>query len=288
MGASLHSTNFRAMDTEIDVLIEVEIEAEIEAEAPPMPAFMSARVLFASYERIFSRFLPDSLLSQLNRGETVTDATFAAACRIALHAWEFTGGLFNPMVLESLERAGYAKTFASTAGGELAGRVVPNPALSLKFEGEAVRLLGGRLDLGGIVKGWTVDAAVGQLVRDHPNVLVNAGGDVHCAGAEAGLPGWEMAVDDGGGKACWEGRLKAAMATSSSRKRSWRTDAGARAHHLIDPRTGLPSTSPYTQATVWAEQTWIAECWAKAVVIGGEAAAAAVRAAGFEVLAIEG
>jgi thiamine biosynthesis lipoprotein len=61
------------------------------------------------------------------------------------------------------------------------------------------------------------------------------------------------------------------MATSSRLRRRWATTSGGEAHHLIDPRSGLPADTPYVQVTTWASETWRAEVWAKAVLIGGPA-----------------
>lgn len=272
--------SFRAMDTEIDLLI---IE-----ERQPFEAGLSIRLLFEQQEERFSRFRPTSMLSRLNGGETITDGRFATACSLALRAHDLTGGLYNPMVLPALEQAGYSKTFREVSGGNPQARVVPNPHESLAIEGSSVRLVEGGLDLGGIVKGWTVDLGVELLAPRYPHIFLNAGGDIRCCGADDANDGWLMAIDNGTGSGTvWEGQLYAAVATSSTRKRRWRTDSGKVAHHLIDPRTGLPADSPFEQVTAWAPECWRAETWAKAVLIGGEAAAEAATRAGHRILTID-
>ena len=277
-----HEDRFRAMDTDIDVLIESD------SQLAPLALFASVRVLFEQQEERFSRFRPSSLLSQLNRQGWLDDAWLAAACRLALDATRFTAGLFNPLVLDSLERAGYAQTFNDVVrGGELARSDVPAFEEGLTVEGSIVRLNGARLDLGGIVKGWTVDLAVEMLARSERNALVNAGGDLRCAGTEEGSDGWLVSVarpraeDD-----AWEGVIHGALATSTTLKRRWKTRSGADAHHLIDPRTGLPADTPFVQVSAWHAQTWQAECWAKAVLIGGEAALEFAAKAGVRTLAL--
>ena len=47
---------------------------------------------------------------------------------------------------------------------------------------------------------------------------------------------------------------------------------GATAHHLIDPRTGLPAATDVVQATVLASRAATAEAFAKSAVILGSAA----------------
>jgi len=275
-----HSDAFRAMDTDIDVLVE--------AEARPLAAFFSLRILFEQQEEKFSRFRPHSLLSRLNAGETVEDVRFAQACRLAMEGHRITGGLYNPMVLPALVQAGYGTTFTSVSGGEPVPHVVPDPGACMVVDGHRVSLHEGALDLGGIVKGWTVDLGIEMLRGDCPDLFINAGGDLRCTGSEEGVDGWLVAVDSPIPDRAdpWEGPVRGAVATSSTLKRQWRTASGGLAHHLIDPRTGMPAESPFVQVTVWGEEVWRAEVWAKAVLIGGETAAAAARAHGHRVLAV--
>ena len=264
----LHSDAFRAMDTDIDV--------EIVSDSRPHGAFISIQLLFEQQEERFSRFRGSSLLSRLNEGEPVTNEMFAAACRMALEAHEFTSGLFNPMVLPALRAAGYDRTFREVRSGSPTAQPVPDPRDCLVIDRNTIALASGQVDLGGIVKGWTADLAGDALAADFTGVLVNAGGDVRAVGAGDEGVGWQLAIErPGGGRPLWEGAFLGGCATSTTLRRRWTTGSGGAAHHLIDPRTGLPSTSPFVQATVWAPEAWRAEVWAKAVLIGGEPAAEA-------------
>lgn len=275
-----HTDHFRAMDTDIDV--------SIYALDRPFAAFASVRLLFERQEERFSRFRASSVLSRLNGGELIHDATFAAACRNAFAAFDFTGGIFNPMILPALEEAGYDRTFdAVGARGNLAGRLVPGLRDCLSVDGDEVRLRSGNLDLGGIVKGWTVDLAIELLSPEYAAVLVNAGGDMRVLGAEEGVDGWQAGVASPAGGLAWTGVIRDALATSTVLHRRWNTAAGQSAHHLIDPRTGLPADSPFVQVSVRASETWRAEVWAKAVLIGGHAALESARIGGASVLAVE-
>lgn len=272
---------FRAMDTDVDVIIE--------ADGPAFDATLSVRLLFEQQEAKFSRFRASSLLSRLNGGEPVADAHFAAACRMAVEAFEMTGGIFNPMVLPALREAGYDRTFGDVVGGAPRRQVVPEPRECLAFEAEIVQLRAGQLDLGGIVKGWTVDLAVELLQDRFAGVFVNAGGDLRCAGHEEGCErGWLVEVEAPDGTVAWDGEWPAAMATSTVAKRRWRTAGGGIAHHLIDPRTGEPANAPFVQVTARGPLTWRAEVWAKSVLIGGEGVAERAVADGYGVLAIAG
>ncbi|MCK9518132.1 MAG: FAD:protein FMN transferase [Dehalococcoidia bacterium] len=270
---------FRAMDTDVDVALQTW--------APAFDATLSVRLLFERQEAAFSRFRPESLLSALNRGETVTDAGFVQACRMAIQAFEMTGGLFNPMVLPALREAGYDRTFAEVRGGSPRRQDVPDPRSCLDFGESGVRLRSGALDLGGIVKGWTVDLAVELLADRFDGVLVNAGGDLRCSGGEEpGAPGWTVEIEGPDGTLAWEGTWMGALATSTVAKRRWVAAAQGEAHHLIDPRTGLPAESGYAQVSTRGALTWRAEVWAKAVLIGGPELATLAAGQGHGVLAI--
>ncbi|MEO8538359.1 MAG: FAD:protein FMN transferase [bacterium] len=255
--------NFRAMDTDVDIFIETE--------STPFGAFAEARLRFEEQEQRFSRFRETSLLSRLNAGEPIDDDWFAAAIEMAIDAWETTDGLFNPMVLPALRTAGYDRTFKEVTGGQLGPQPVPSPRDALNVEGTRVTLNSGMVDLGGIVKGWTADIVAEGLEDRWPNVFVNAGGDIRCLGSDGGGEAWAMDVSGLSiTERAWEGRVSGAIATSTVMKRRWWTPDGAEAHHLIDPRTGAPSRSGFLQVTARAEECWIAEVWAKAVLIGGE------------------
>ena len=267
------------MDTDIDVFIESE-------SPPPAGAFVSARLLFEQQEERFSRFRESSLLSALNRGEAVDSPWLAHAIAMAIDAFELTGGLFNPMVLPALRQAGYDRTFAEVSGGTLASTRVPDPKRTIRVTDSHVELLAGQVDLGGIIKGWTADLVAESLSAESPNVYVNAGGDIRCAGSDGSAPGWATTIDAPDGTPAWEGRLRHAIATSTTLKRRWTITAGESAHHLIDPGTGMPSDSPFVQVSARADACWLAEIWAKAVLIGGEEAKTRAERAGIPVLAI--
>ena len=274
-----HHHSFRAMDTDIDVFID--------SESPtPTAAFLSARLMFEQQEERFSRFRETSLLSALNRGEVVESPWLARAISMAIDAFELTGGLFNPMVLPALRQAGYDRTFAGASGGVLESTRVPDPKRTIRVLDSRVELLAGQLDLGGIVKGWTADLVAESLAAESPNVFVNAGGDIRCFGSDGDGAGWAMDLDGPDGTPVWAGRIRDAIATSTTLKRRWTTADGGAAHHIIDPGTGMPAESPFVQVSVRAEACWLAEIWAKAVLIGGEEAKARAERAGQLVLAI--
>lgn len=249
-----------------------DIDVELSRAKDPAGCFDAVRREFAAAEARLSRFLPNSALARLNRGEPVVDPLLALLVRLAIEAWRGTGGLFNPLVLPALEAAGYDRSFELVQGGAPVPLLAPDPDQALIVRGGEVRLRMGRLDLGGLAKGWTAERAARRVSPLARGVLVNAGGDLVACGAEDGEEGWVVAVEGPSGEVMWEGRWRGALATSSTMRRRWATSSGEPAHHLIDPRTGLPAASEFVQVTVAAKSAVDAEVWSKAILIGGSEA----------------
>ena len=59
-----------------------------------------------------------------------------------------------------------------------------------------------------------------------------------------------------------------AVATSTTARRRWRIDGDDR-HHLIDPATGSPSTTDLVQASAVTGRCWLAETYAKTILLRG-------------------
>jgi thiamine biosynthesis lipoprotein len=104
------------------------------------------------------------------------------------------------------------------------------------------------LDLNGVVKALAVDEAVATLPGDG---FVSAGGDLAVHGpVDVGLPGGDAVRVVRGG-----------LATSG---------VVSRGRHLIDPRAGRPSTSPWAQVTVSGATCLAADVAAKAAFLLGQ------------------
>jgi thiamine biosynthesis lipoprotein len=240
---------FRAMGVEVLV-----------AGATPFE-LTAVRRLFASREGVFSRFLAGSELSRVNRTKApalVVSEQFARTLERALDAARATGGLVDPTLGEAIEAAGYDRDFALLTPDDRPPEAAsPGQWRGVRVSGRLVtRLPGIALDLNGIVKGQAVDDALALIAGDG---LVSAGGDIAARGKVV------VALPGGGSVALHAGGL----ATSGTGERHW-LRAGERRHHLIDPRTGRPSASPWTHATVAAGSCLAADVAAKAAFLLGE------------------
>jgi len=216
--------------------------------------------VFARWEGVFSRFRPESELSSVNRSPAAAltvSPLFARALRAALDAAAQTDGLVDPTLAAALESAGYDRDFALLGDRpDPAGPAVPSRLDEVRLDGRILRRPPGlALDLNGVVKSLAVDEAVLRLDGDG---FVSAGGDLAVRGAvDVGLPG-------GGAVRVVRGGL----ATSGVATRSWRR-GGEEQHHLVDPRTGRPSSSPWHQVTVSGASCLVADVAAKAAFLLG-------------------
>jgi len=266
--------SFRAMNTRVEVQV-------VSAEGNAAREVVAVQAVFAMYERTLSRFLAGSSLSQVNAaaGRWVeAPELLLEAVQDALAWSRRLPGLFDPTVLDAVIAAGYDRSFeqvpAARAAGsaESAGRAVPGTeGIGIDLRGGRMRMPAAvRLDLGGIGKGLAVDTALAMLGGRWPGAMVNAGGDIAVHGAAAGGP-WCAAVAD---PFAPERDLAAvrlydqALATSSTLRRRWRVGDEQR-HHLIDPATGRPSTSPVVQCTAVAPTCTAADVLAKAILLAG-------------------
>ncbi|MGE0059101.1 MAG: FAD:protein FMN transferase [Dehalococcoidia bacterium] len=245
-----------------------------------LPSFTRLESFFAAYEARFSRFLPSSDVGQFNhrRAEcAVVSAELFALINRCHHFSRITEGIFNPLILTSLEAAGYDRSFehlSKTSRSRHGTRIPPFEVLQIAEVTREVSLdLPWGIDLGGIGKGHAVDMAR-ALLPDGCGVLIDAGGDIFATGRGPGGAPWLVDVADPHAPGRVIARVELvdqAVASSWITRRRWRTDAGW-SHHLIDPRTGLPADSGLAGATVIAARTDEADVFAKtAVILGAEA-----------------
>ena len=278
----LKQIHFRAMNTDVGIWLWHD-------SSQAAAWLQQAAQRFAAIEAELSRFRPDSGLSRLNdaagAGAQPVSPLLWAVVNAALEAARRSHGLFDPTLLHPLQRAGYDRSFEQLAGQDrrfeqLAPDLVNDAALKRPDWGyqrvhtnpaaATVTLpVGLGLDLGGIGKGWAVDA-VAEALAVHGPVLVDAGGDMRAIGVPQGEP-WPIAVQDPFNEEhdlLTLALTSGAVATSSIGGRRWTQNGQAR-HHLLDPRTGQPSASDLHTVTALAPTAVAAEVAAKVALLLG-------------------
>ena len=267
----IHKLEFRAMGCQMLVAID---SPQKPAELELVPAW------FEDWEQIFSRFRLDSELSMVNRRAgmpTQVSQEFADVFEIALDVERMSGGMVTPVLLDSLLRAGYDRSFDLLAPQQVFS--YPEPILSLPRLGEvdwdaATRTICSppdlHLDFGGIVKGWAATRAVERL-KEIGSSLVDAGGDIAVSGPQADGQPWPIGVANPFNPTENLGLLQiegGGVATSGRDRRRWLQGSHWN-HHIIDPRSGAPAETDVLTATVIAPSVIQAETAAKTCLILG-------------------
>jgi thiamine biosynthesis lipoprotein len=235
-----------------------------------------------------SRFRSDSELVRLNAAsgrEVEVSGLLLEAVRVALRAAEASGGLVDPTVGNTMRLAGYDRplTVVRSRDGRLfrpsfepaAGWrtiVVDEPRRTV----HAPRRV--ELDLGATAKALAADrAAQAASEASGAGVLVSLGGDIAVAGAPP-PGGWSIRLaDDCAAPLDASGPAvsvcSGGLATSGTTVRRWVTARGE-LHHIVDPRTGRPTSSPWRTVTVAAASCVDANTASTAALVLGDAAPA--------------
>ncbi|MEP6814021.1 MAG: FAD:protein FMN transferase [Marmoricola sp.] len=249
--------------------------------------------------RACSRFRDDSELVRVNRspGRWVrVDPLLVTALDVALAAARdpHRGGcLVGPCLGRTLVSLGYDADLAVVRRRAASVHAVPPSAPTdawrqVRTGPGQVRIPdGSALDLGSTAKAWASDlvaASIGDALGT--DALVSLGGDIAITGSGTA---WPVAISempgatpeqtvslDGGG-----------LATSSVRVRRW-SSAGTERHHLVDPRTGLPTTGPWRTVTATGPTCVAANLASTAAVVLGHDAVPWLTARGVDARLVAG
>jgi thiamine biosynthesis lipoprotein len=129
------------------------------------------------------------------------------------------------------------------------------------------------INLGGIAKGYAVDAAAAVLRRaGFPDSIVQAGGDLMLSGSKSGRP-WQAGIRDPRAERDTYFAVAPvkdhAFSTAGDYERFFFI-GGKRYHHIIDPKTGYPATAARS-VTIYAPDATTADGLDDAVLILGPA-----------------
>ena len=206
---------------------------------------------------------------------------------IELHA--LSGGLFDPGV------CALVRLWQFDSEAALAGATEPPPDAAIRsvrarqgtladihFDGStlsATRPL--CIDLGGMAKGTALERARLKLSQHGiRNALINIGGSSQLAIGQKGTRPWFIGLKDPRGNRVL-GRLGLApgeaASTSGDYERGYTRD-GHRYHHILDPRTGAPTTGS-ASVTVLSGDAELADAASTALMVAGPARFREVSAA---------
>ncbi len=220
------------------------------------------RALVERYDHDWSRFRTDGPVADLARTGRATladEADDLLGVYDALHG--LTGGGMNPLVGASLERLGYDPAYTLRPAGEPVAapswgdaRWVP-PVLEVPQ--------GAVLDVGAAGKGHLVDLVTELLLAEGVDVVtVDGSGDLRHVAGEPLRVALEHPDDPSLAVGVLELDPGRALCASATNRRAW----GDGLHHVLDARTGAPTTGV---AATWvvADRALVADALATALFL---------------------
>ena len=255
---------------------EIQLYANSQAVADAM--FNILLIEVERIERKYSRYLPDSVVSQINASAghsryQVVDEETTFLLNYAQTCFEHSEGLFD-ITSGSLRRV-----------WDFAERKIPNEstlreALSLvgwndvHWDGQNIFLprAGMELDFGGIGKEYAVDR-LASIVRSQgiKSALLTLGGDIAAIGTHADGNLWKIGVQHpriAHAVLTFIESRDACMATSGDYEKYFELD-GKRYCHILNPITGFP-VSGFQSVTVVASNCLVAGSMATISMLFGE------------------
>lgn len=191
-------------------------------------------------ETDYSRFLPDSKLSRINKQIGKWQAADSEMFELLVKAnelYEITEGYFDITVKETLDRLGYNDKYSfepeiSKDNSQTFDRFLLDPVSSEV-------LLYKQIDFGGFGKGFAIDKIKEFLENNQvEHFLINAGGDIFAKKGEGRNP-WKILLENPLDSKKFIGEIELngqTIAASAANRRKWKNNL----HHLINPKTNYP------------------------------------------------
>lgn len=225
-----------------------------------------------------SRFRSDADIGRVNlagwRDAVPVHPATAHVIRDAMRWADLSDGLYDPglaRLIEAWDVAHRTAPPARDAFARLAGRQLYRGVVLDARQGRPVVRLDSSdigLDLGGIAKGYAVDAAIAAIASTGiRHAVVNAGGDLRAMGRSADGDWWRVGIRDPEVPERIRGEIEVrdeAIATSGDYLQGF-DFRGRRYHHILDPETGEPRQATAHSLTVRAPTCMAADAGATAV-----------------------
>ena len=244
------------------------------------PDRKAASIVFSEIKRIedlVSKYKPDSELSKLNKmGKLNVSPDTHYLIKKSKDFWQVSDGAFDITVGPLMDIWGFTdKKYRLPSSEEIKKTLGLIGSDKIIFNNKdnmiQFKVLGMKIDLGAIAKGYAVDCAVKKLKEmGIKSCLINAGGQVYGLGDKFGKP-WNIAIKDPRGKD-FIGYLELknkSVATSGDYEQYFIKD-NLRYTHILNPKTGYPIDSGIISVTVIAPDGLTADALSTAIFVLGE------------------
>ncbi|MBQ0733167.1 FAD:protein FMN transferase [Aquimarina celericrescens] len=202
------------------------------------------------------------LFDLVNRSISIsnlTDGAFDISYASMDNIWKFDGSMTNfpskEAIKASVAKVGYQ-----------------NIVLDKKNTTVFLKVPGMKIGFGAIGKGYAADKAKALLIQKNVNAgIINASGDMNAWGKQPNGEAWKVAITNPMNKTKAFGLLpihEGAVVTSGNYEK-YVSFNGKRYSHIIDPRTGYPS-SGIISTTVFAAKAELADALATSIFVMGK------------------
>jgi thiamine biosynthesis lipoprotein len=262
-------------DTRLMMDTFVEIRVWGRGEVAPEAALDSAFAAVAAIWDIFG----DGVITAGEAGALRTPDADSIMAR-SRAAWKITGGLFDPTI-GAVSRLWEFHHGSAPPEADSVEAALESVGLEKYIGGGDLQIADGLvLDIGGVAKGYALDLAADVLRRlGFKAALLNAGGDIKIVGEKPGGGKWRIAVRHPREGNALLGCLEVgpvSIATSGDYERSF-IHEGTLYHHIMDPRTGMPSRGAVS-VTVIGQDAGLCDALATGLfVMGSDRAVAAAE-----------
>jgi thiamine biosynthesis lipoprotein len=233
-------------------------------------------------ERIFSRFLPESEISRINRSagiqsENVSQDTFEVLSK----AFKFSSvcrGCFDVSIGPLVSLWSMSKNTSTPPDESSIRQLLPlvnfrDFVLDLPQRKAGLKKVGQSVDLGGIGKGFAGDRIL-ELYQEYgiTSAYSNFGGNVVTLGAKPDGSPWHIGIQH----PRQENKIIGSVAvvnqtvvTSGDYQRYFTDSQGKRHHHILDPKTGYPSDSGLISVSIVADKSLAADALSTSLFVAG-------------------
>jgi thiamine biosynthesis lipoprotein len=237
--------------------------------------------ILKSVDRSLSTYDSESLISKLNRGDTISiDVHLMEMLKQSKEVFENSSGYFDPTIAPLVQFWGFGPKANANKDTALVDSILNFTGFEkLNFQNTVFSLpLGMSLDFNAIAQGYTVDVLAKHLEAEGiVNYMVEVGGELRCLGENYQGQKWRIGVDKPVEEIDQQDRFQfilaldsAALATSGNYRKFWvDTLSGMRYSHTINTKTGWPVRNRLLSASVIASQASMADAYATAFMAMG-------------------
>lgn len=263
------------MGTLVDITLESPDEDRLK------PALALAYQEMTRLSDMMNHYNPDSVVSAINVAAGIapvrTPPELMRVLQMAQHVSSLTHGAFD-ITVASVRGWHFSAEHPGMPSPQEIARQLPligyrNLVLNEASQTAFLKKQGMRIDLGGIAKLYILDAGL-RALKQHGvhSAMINGGGDVLVMGGTQGRP-WKVGVRDPRSPDKLMGVIAlhhGVVASSGDYERYFDRD-GHRYHHILDPKTGHPTTGPHGVTLVSDDLERINGMGAAIMVLGREA-----------------